>query len=353
MRQSVRTPRSLLLVLGLVVVAGCGGDISYEHDGTRVMRASSWAPAWTAGGTSADTFLLQPLALTADEEHVYVLDRGGSRVVALRAVDGSVAWLAGREGSGPGELERPQGITRSPRGEVVVSDAGNGRLTVLGTDGRFRRTIALSTPPYFDNLCALAGGSMLVRSIGPVDPVFRVDTTGAAFGTPSLPWKDLNGLHGAIARQGWLVNVPGTGDCVFALRLGRGFTRYSAGRFGPAHPYVEGYDVPATEVQRGSRGEFKGESVTGLVEAARGIGVSGTELMVAFWGRSERQGRVLDYYDLRSGAYLHSEPLPYFEGFAAAGGRAYLLTSIGGYPAVTALQRTTAARPDVVRRNRL
>jgi hypothetical protein len=348
--------RTLLLLFGAGVAAGCGEEISYEHNGTRVMREPSWTPAWTAGGTSADTFLLQPLVVTADDEHVYVLDRGGSRVVALRAADGSVAWLAGRAGSGPGELKRPQGITRSPRGEVVVSDAGNGRLTVFGTDGRFHRTVALSAPPYFDNLCALADGSMIVRSIGPVDPMFRVDTAGKTLETPSLPWRDLNGPQGAIARQGWLANVPGTDDCVYALRLGRGFTRYSAGEFGPARPYLESFDVPATQVERGPQGEFRGESVSGSIEAARGIGVSGTQLMVAFWGRSEQQGRVLDYYDLRSGAYMHSEPLPYFEGFTAAGDRAYLLTSVGGYPAVRALRRTepaVTAGVDGVRRNPL
>lgn len=332
--------RRALLALGLAVVPACSAEVSHEHGGTRVMRASSWTPAWTAGGTSADTFLLQPLALAADDEHVYVLDRGASRVVALRATDGSVAWLAGREGSGPGELKRPQGITRSPRGEVIVSDAGNGRLAVFGTDGAFRRTIDLSTPPYFDNVCALEDGSFVVRSFGPIDPVFRVDAKGTAVETPRLPWGDLNGRYGAVARQGWLANVPGTDDCVFALRLGRGFSRYSEGRFGPAHAYVEGFDVPATRVQRGPRDEFRGETVSGSTEAARGIGVSGTQLLVAFWGRSRDRGRVLDYYDLRTGAYLHSEPLPYFEGFTAVGGRAYLLTSVGGYPAIRALRQT-------------
>lgn len=137
--------------------------------------------------------------------------------------------------------------------------------------------------------------------------------------------------------------MPGTQDCVFVLRLGRGFTRYSGSRFGPAHAYVEAHDVPATQAERGPRGEFKGESVTGMVEAARGIGVSEGRLMVAFWGRSERQGRLLDYYDLETGAYLHSEPLPYFEGFTAHEDRAYLLTSIGGYPAIRALRRTRPA----------
>lgn len=336
----------ILSTLLLATVSGCGKEISYEHNETRVMRESSWAPAWTAGGTSADTFLLQPLTLTADDEHVYVLDRGGSRVVALRATDGSVAWLAGREGSGPGELKRPQGITRSPRGEVIVSDAGNGRLAIFGTDGRFRRTVALSTPPYFDNLCALADGSVVVRSIGPVAPVFRVGRDGESLSTPPLPWKDLNGRYRAVARQGWLANIPGTDDCIYALRLGRGFTRLSNDRFGPAHPYVEAFDMPPTEVQRGPHGEFKGERVSGSIEAARGIGVGGTQLMVAFWGQSERQGRVLDYYDLQSGEYLHSEPLPYFEGFAAAGDRAYILTSVGGYPAVRALRRTLSAAED-------
>ncbi len=327
------------VIAGCLAVAACGGD-PYTNAGTRVMRGASWEAVWTVGGTSQDTSLLIPLALAADDEHVYVLDRGASRVVALRASDGSVAWFAGREGSGPGELKRPQGIARSPAGEVIVSDAGNGRLVVFGTDGRFRRAVAVATPPYFDNLCALDDGSVLLRSLAPVAPVFRIGADGAALSTPPLPWSDLNGRYRAIARQGWFARDPATGDCIYALRLGRGFTRYSAGRFGPQHAYVEGYDLPATQVQRTSDGRFRGESVSDNVEAARGIGISGPQLIVAFWGATDRQGQVLDYYDLRSGAYLHSEPFPYFDGFTAVGARAYATTTVGGYPAVRAFRRT-------------
>jgi hypothetical protein len=333
--------RSLLIIC--MAAAACGGDDPYASRGTRVMREAAWVPAWAAGGSSADTLLLQPLVLAADDRHVYVLDRGGSRVVALHAADGSLAWMAGREGSGPGELKRPQGITLSPAGEVIVSDAGNGRLMVFGPDGRYRRAIPVGGAPYFDNLCALADGTVVVRSLGPVDPLFRLDARGTPVATPALPWRDLNGRYRSVARQGWFAYDPATGGCVYALRLGRGFARYSAGRFGPAHAYVESYDVPASQVQRGPGGEFTGETVSGLTEAARGIGISGNRLLVAFWGTMERQGRVLDYYDLPSGRYLHSEPLPYFEAFTAAGDHAYILTSVRGYPAVQALRRTRPA----------
>jgi hypothetical protein len=330
--------RRVLLVL-CVATAGCGDD-PYAGTGTRIIRDPTWAPTWTAGGTSKDTALLLPLALAADDEHVYVLDKGANRVVALRAADGSVAWFAGREGSGPGELKRPQGITRSPAGEVIVSDAGNGRLAVFGTDGRYRRAIAVRTPAYFDNVCALDDGSVLLRSLAPVEPVFQLDRDGAPLSTPALPWDDLNDRYRSVARQGWFARDPATGDCIYALRLGRGFTRYSAGRFGRAHAYVERYDVPATQVQRGPDGQFRGETVSDNVEAARGIGISGPHLLVAFWGTSHRQGRVLDYYDLQSGKYLHSEPLPYFEAFTAVGDRAYIVTTAHGYPAVRAFRRT-------------
>lgn len=334
--------RRALLLLWVPVAAGCGGD-SYENRGTRIMHEPSWATMWTAGGTSADTVLLQPLALAADDEHVYVLDKGGTRIAALRAADGSLAWIAGREGSGPGELKRPQGITRSPGGEVIVSDAGNGRLSVFGTDGRYRRAIPVGSPPYFDNLCALADGSFVVRSVGPVDAVFRLDGEGTPVSTPALPWHDLNGRYRSVARQGWFAHDPATGDCVYALRLGRGFARYSGDRFGPAHAYVESFDVPPSHVRRGPGGVFKGETVSDLTEAARGIAVSEGRLLVAFWGRSDRQGQVLDYYDLSSGKYLHSEPLPYFEGFTAAGEQAYILTTMNGFPAVRALRRIASA----------
>ncbi len=70
------------------------------------------------------------LYLVDNYQHcVHVVDGQGRRVGKL-----------GRLGQGPGELKSPAGVLLSPRGEVLVADAGNSRVCVWDSSGSFLRT---------------------------------------------------------------------------------------------------------------------------------------------------------------------------------------------------------------------
>jgi hypothetical protein len=88
-----------------------------------------WDTAWTIGPSSAEAILM-PGAMAADARQVYVLDLG----VALRSKDGSVAWSAGRTGSGPGEFRQTVHVNVMPSGEIAVVDEAARRLSVFSQE---------------------------------------------------------------------------------------------------------------------------------------------------------------------------------------------------------------------------
>jgi sugar lactone lactonase YvrE len=53
----------------------------------------------------------------------------------------------GNFGSFEGQLDTPQGVTFTPRGELLVSDTGNARLEVFSDTGAFRRVIPAAGAP--------------------------------------------------------------------------------------------------------------------------------------------------------------------------------------------------------------
>lgn len=65
---------------------------------------------------------------------IYVLDRQ-LPVVRMYAPDGTYLRDLGRDGSGPGEYERPRALATLRDGRVLVRDPGNARINVYSADG--------------------------------------------------------------------------------------------------------------------------------------------------------------------------------------------------------------------------
>ncbi|HYR08640.1 MAG TPA: hypothetical protein VEQ60_12750 [Longimicrobium sp.] len=295
--------------------------------------------AWTRGGTESDTALLAPVSLVADSNRVYALDPAGNRVVALAAADGSVAWTAGGEGSGPREFRAPSALALSPLDEVIVADPTNDRISILGREGEFRGTVPLRGIGHPVSLCPLADSSIVLTILTTTEfPVVRITRSGAVVQRFRLPWRDLHDAL-ALAVQSEVAALPDGKGCVVALALGRGFARLEADRFGPPHEYVESMELPVPEWTR-----LNGRPMQRLSKeqsAARGAFVVSNRLIVPFGGTSDDAGRIEDVYDARSGRYLYTHRLPFWSARTAlAGHRSYHLVTVEGYPAIRAVDRS-------------
>lgn len=76
---------------------------------------------------------------------VWISDRIDHRVLSVDPEgEELVSW--GREGEGPGELQRPEGVAVSDN-EVIVLDFQNRRVQAFGLDGEYLRSVPVPTQP--------------------------------------------------------------------------------------------------------------------------------------------------------------------------------------------------------------
>jgi len=91
---------------------------------------------WSRGGDDdPDVMFGIPVGVVADAAgNVYVLDNQLSQIVALSA-DGEFLALLGREGEGPGEFHRPNGLVALPDGAIAAGQMIKARFERLTPDG--------------------------------------------------------------------------------------------------------------------------------------------------------------------------------------------------------------------------
>lgn len=94
--------------------------------------------------SAADTALLMPLDIAANDSMILIADQAGPDVRRLTD-GGEVHSIIGKKGRGPGEFRNIRGVALSAAGEVAVLDAGNRRVTLWGSDGALESEIPL--PP--------------------------------------------------------------------------------------------------------------------------------------------------------------------------------------------------------------
>lgn len=137
----------------------------------------------------------------AGNDHVYVADSGGDRIVELDA-DGRFVRTIGDE-DGEGRLKSPEGVFVAGDGTVYVADSGNNRVAVFAPDGSFARahgkpqTHLLPADYLFipTKLVVDARGVMYVHVKGSYQGLVRLKPDGAFGGffganKANLSWTD-------------------------------------------------------------------------------------------------------------------------------------------------------------------
>jgi hypothetical protein len=355
------SPLIPLILITIVAAAfgGCGVDHRLEpaistrtqqfEESVRERRFKEvdWRILWERGGSEADTVLLMPSELSTDGRYVYVYDMAEDRLSAFRAADGSVAWTAGRRGSGPQEFRKAEDITFGPPGEILLADPNNGRIAVLDTAGTFLRHIPLNAVPYATSTCSIGRDRLLVSTLGSMTrPVLVLSGQGELLSETRLPWPDLEETP-AIAQQGFFVRTQ-QGRCIYILALGRGFTVHDGSGFQAPRPFVESYDLPTVQLIPGERGAPPSTRVLNRTEAALGAGVDEETLAIGFWGKTKAQGELIDVYSLDGGRYLHTHRAPMvFSRMARAGNVFFFDGQRDGYPVLVAAEMRERAAADL------
>jgi hypothetical protein len=296
-----------------------------------------------AGGTEADTTLLQPWRLAVGPDLVFVADKGGARIAAFRISDGTLAWTRGRKGSGPGEFQLPTALAVDRRGVLWVADAKTSRVTLYEQDGSLKGSIPLTNLAYPEAMCPMSDGGMLLATSAQAEPLLHLSEQGEIVDRTELPWRDLRDAAPLSVQK--LLAPTGEG-CVLALALGRGFatlTRRGAQTF----RYLDDIPLPAVEEKvDGGTGTIS-RRVVDMQSAATSVAAEAGEIAISPGGSGALENRLVDFYRQNDGAYLRSvaTPIP-FQRMARAGDVFFFLTHRDGYPVLIAVRPEIGPQAD-------
>jgi hypothetical protein len=112
-----------------------------------------------AGGPAFEFDIVED-ALRLDDGSVVVADFG-SRQIRRFGPDGALRWFAGREGDGPGEVNRSRTITRSRGDSLLVFVGGIGRGTGLCAGGERGRGFRVETTGRSDRVYPLNDSTLV------------------------------------------------------------------------------------------------------------------------------------------------------------------------------------------------
>lgn len=312
MRRLGRACIRTAVLISIASLVACGGDGASEHDaaapGERRIAHARWDTLWSVGGGVQDSILLQPWRIAASGDRVYVFDGAAARVLAFSARDGSVAWMSGQKGSGPGEFKMVRDLEIGPEGRPMLLDVGNGRITTLDATGAVHRQTRLGSVGYVDQFAPLADGRAVLLTQHPDSAIAIADTSGGIVQRLGLPWKEFADLH-PLVRQG---NLASGGDSrwAFGFGLGDGWFGFTGTRpDGGKRPYIERAEFPQV-VEKREGGTVTTQLASYTPCSACSMTIDGTDFYVLFGGRTDNRRAVLDRYDLRTGRYRESLVLP-------------------------------------------
>lgn len=140
------TPALCLLAILCATEAGMTATVELPAD-PPATRDIALEEAWRVGGEDDEDVLMGVIfdAKIDVDGNTYLIDRQLSQVVVIDQ-DGEFVTTLGREGEGPGELNRPHGLFLMSEGRVGVIQGFPGRVTIINPDDTPGGTIDIGGP---------------------------------------------------------------------------------------------------------------------------------------------------------------------------------------------------------------
>lgn len=118
------------------------------------------------------------------DDRMLVLEVANSRVVVFDSAFHPIQFI-GRSGSGPGELRGIYGLAVW-QDEYAVTEVNNGRISVFGAEGKFRRNVLL--PNGFTQVAYGLDGTLYVSAYDQRNYLLAIDRDGIARPFAERPW---------------------------------------------------------------------------------------------------------------------------------------------------------------------
>lgn len=329
------------VVAAAIVGTACGGEgvtvapslFSSSDDIQRVMSAAEFDTLWVVGGPE-DTLLALPSMPRYDGDLGLVFFDLKNHSAYRIGAEGDVLWAWGTKGEGPGEVKNVRGLAVRSDGSVVLVDSGNRRVVYLSGDGKLLSELPITRTGNFHSVTALSGGRLAVHTSQPLLGLWDEHDEIIDVRPPArLGETDLLLHHGQTARwrdDGW----------VFGFGVGNGWMVFREDELLGVHPYVRHSEFPEVRWVRHGFQIFR-QTLRRPTSTGRSLSVRGDTLHVLFGGGGRLSGRLIDKYDLRSGAYLGTDVLPHYANRAVVGdqGRVFTINNSDLFPSIVGLVR--------------
>jgi DNA-binding beta-propeller fold protein YncE len=139
-----------------VFVADCGNN-----------RVQVLTPRLDFHGFIGAGELRSPTGVCANADVVVVSERDAHRVAVFNRVDGALVHRFGSMGGGDGELNGPAGVCfLSGDRHIAVADSDNSRVSVFGVDGSFVRHVGVGVLVSPDGVACSACDELVVADAG-------------------------------------------------------------------------------------------------------------------------------------------------------------------------------------------
>lgn len=312
------------------VLFSSSDDVEREHS------SAAFDTLWVFGGPSDTLLASSPKGIRPDGTGGVVVFDLRNQAAYRFGANGDLLWSWGSRGEGPGELSNVRAMDVAPNGTVVLVDSGNRRIVRLSAEGQLLKEVPVPQGVSVQSVAALQGDVMVVTGPEGLEPTLALwDDDGTADGV-RLP-ASLSEAH-VMHVQGHLVRWGETG-WVFGFYVGNGWMTFRRSEQLGLFPYAEHVDVPDVhQVVQGN--SLRARPMTRPIETGTSLSVVGDTLFVLFGGKSQLSGRILDKFDVRSGAYLETDLLPHYAYFAAVGeNRVFTTGTCNLFPCIVALSR--------------